>query len=497
VADPGVSGTATVTVVSAPSGDLLLGWGYNDYGSVGDGTQFVHRPSPVPVNIIQSARLIASGGSHNLAVAGNVLYAWGDNESGQLGDGTTITQLEPRVITLPTGIRADGLKAIACGWYHSLAITADNRVLAWGLNKDGQCGVTPDAPRLITTPRVVAGLANITQISGGTLHSLALDNSGRVWAWGSNFYGQLGNGTIENVKHTPAIVANLPAAQSVGAGGGHSVALLSDGTLRAWGWNFYGQLGDGLSGYTNDGQERRSGVPVVVRNAGGISQLGVGYVHNIVRKSDGTLLSWGNNFYGQLGRSTPQANDALAAPVVINGVAFSNVQNIAVGTGHNLVIRTDGSIWSWGYNEYGNLGLGRDAFGVSQITPQRIPNLGAARAIAAGYAHSIAIARRTVGSALVVQTSTEFKSGASWASSNSITLTFSSKLKSIAPGGVRVLINDKEVEVQSTSISSTTLNVLLPAGTLQKGDEIIAAWSGLQTESGEMLQGNSPVIIAE
>ncbi|HEY0109513.1 MAG TPA: Calx-beta domain-containing protein, partial [Fibrella sp.] len=328
---------------TATGGDPLLAWGYNDYGSVGDGTR-THRPSPVTVNIIRGARLIASGGSHNLAVAGNVLYAWGDNESGQLGDGTVTTRLEPVAITLPTGIRADGLKAIACGWYHSLAITADNRVLAWGLNKDGQCGVTPDGPRFVTTPRIVAGLANITQISGGTLHSLALDSSRRVWAWGNNFYGQLGNGTIENVKSQPTIVTNLPAVQAIGAGGGHSVALLSDGTARAWGWNLYGQLGDGLSGYTNDGQERRSAIPVVVKNVSAGTQLGVGYVHNLVRKSDSTLLSWGNNFYGQLGRSTTQTNAPLAAPVMVGSAAFNNVQSMAVGTGHNLVIRTDGTI---------------------------------------------------------------------------------------------------------------------------------------------------------
>lgn len=496
---PAAIGGAAVVV---GRGDALLGWGYNDYGSVGDGTRF-HRPSPVTVNVIQSARLIASGGSHNLAVSGNTLYAWGDNESGQLGDGTRTTRLEPVVITLPTGIRADGLKAIACGWYHSLAITADNRVLAWGLNQDGQCGVAPDAPRFVTAPRIVAGLADITQISGGTYHSLALDSSRRLWAWGNNFYGQLGNGTIENVKHTPAVVKNLPPVQSIGAGGGHtigaggghSVALLADGTARAWGWNLYGQLGDGLSGYTNDGQERRLALPVVVKNVSGGTQLGVGYVHNLVRKSDGAVLSWGNNFYGQLGRSTTQTNAPLAAPVVIGSAAFNKVQSMAVGTGHNLVIDTDGTIWSWGYNEFGS--LGRGTTGAGQTVPQQVPGLSAARAVAAGYGHSLAIARRTTTGTLVAQRPTEFVTGTSWASSNSITLTFSAKLNSIAPDGVRVLVNDKEVAVQSTSVSGTTLNVLLPNGTLQKGDEIIVAWSGLQTQSGELLQGNSSEIIAE
>jgi hypothetical protein len=129
--------------------------------------------------------------------------------------------------------------------------------------------------------------------------------------------------------------------------------------------------------------------------------------------------------------------------------------------------------------------------------PQQVPGLSAARAVAAGYGHSLAIARRTTTAGLVTQTPTEYQSGVAWASSNSVTLTFSAKLESIAPGGVRILVNDKEVIVQSTSVSGTTLNVLLPNGTLQKGDEIIVAWSGLKTQSAEVLQGNSSEIIAE
>ena len=493
VADNTVSGTATVTVVSTATGTPLLGWGYNQFGSVGDGSN-INRPSPVTVNIIRNARLIDSGGSHNLAVAGNVLYAWGDNDSGQLGDGTRTSRNQPVVIALPTGISAANLKAIACGWYHSLALTNDNRVLAWGLNKDGQCGVTPDSPRYITAPRLVAGLANIAQIAGGTIHSLALDSNGKVWAWGNNFYGQLGNGTAQNINATPKIVANLPKAKSISAGAGHSIALLSDGTAKAWGWNFYGQLGDGFSGYQGNGDERVSAVPVTVKNVASGTQLSAGYAHNLILKSDGTLLSWGNNFYGQLGRSTSSANDGLAANVTdISGAVFGNVQTISAGSGHNLVIRSDGTIWSWGYNEFGSLGLGTTN---NEIAPQQVPNLINAQAIQAGYAHSVAMAARRIAPPSR-KISTTWQSGSAYASNHSVTLTFSGKLRSIAADGVRVLVNGEQAIVQSSSVSGNNLTILLPQGTLQAGDEVIVAWSQLQTQAGESLTGNSPVIVVE
>ncbi len=496
VADNTVSGTATVTVVSTPTGNPLLGWGYNEFGSVGDSSN-TNRLSPVDVSIIQNARLLASGGSHNLAVAGNVLYAWGDNDDAQLGDGTHTSRNRPVAIPLPSGIRADSLKAITCGWYHSLALTSDGRVLAWGFNKDGQCGVQADAPRFITAPRLVAGLTNITQIAGGTLHSLALDSNGKVWAWGNNFYGQLGNGSVENLDATPTIVAGLPNAKAIGAGAGHSVALLTDGTAKAWGWNFYGQLGNGLSGYQTNGEERRSAVPVTVKNVSAGSQLSVGYAHTLVLKGDSTLLSWGNNFYGQLGRTTPNANDAIASGVAnANGTLFGNVEKMAAGSGHNLVIRGDGTIWSWGYNEFGNLGLGNSN---DQIAPQPVLNLTDGQAVAAGYAHSIAIASRVSARTPTTdnQPTTTLQNAISYASNNSIVLTFSAKLQSIGGGAVRVLVNGREIEAQSTSVSGNALTILLPKGTLKTGDEVIVSWSQLHTQAGESLIGNSPTIIVE
>lgn len=508
-ANPAVSGTATVNV-QAPAGNPLLAWGYNQYGSVGDGSN-ANRSAPVPVNIIQNAQLIAAGGSHSLAVAGNVLYAWGDNDSGQLGDGTRTSRNQPVAISLPAGIRADSIVALSCGWYHSLALISDGRVLAWGYNKDGQCGGTADAPRYVPTPRFVNGLPKISAISGGTLHSLALDSSGRVWAWGNNFYGQLGNGSIENVNSTPALVPNLSGVKSIGAGGGHSLALLNDGTARAWGWNFYGQLGDGLSGYQNNGDERRSAVPVVVKNVSNGAQLSAGYAHNLVLKSDGSLLSWGNNFYGQLGRSTSDANGPLAASVRdasggIFGNVRSDVRSISAGSGHNLIIRNDGTIWSWGYNEFGNLGLGN--FSTDESEPQQVPNLSSAEIVAAGYAHSVAKATQGSGSGGTggvsgshfqnhsdAEISETLSSTTPFASNSSVVLTFTTDIKSA--GTTSLTVNGQNARVQKVEVHGNAVTILLSPDSLQAGDKVQVTWQDFVAKNGQTLRGSTDSVIAE
>lgn len=513
VADPTVFDTSTVTVGNP---ETTFGWGYNDFGSVGNASR-VHQPSPVEVRVVRSARLLVAGGSHSLAVVGNTLYAWGDNDSGQLGTGDQNLRDVPTAITLPSGIRADELKAIACGWYHSLAVTGDGRVLAWGLNRDGQCGKTPGTPPVVPTPTLVSGLSGITQVSGGTLHSLALDGSGKVWAWGNNFYGQLGNGTVRNSIATPAVVRNLPNAQAIGGGGGHSVAILTDGSVRAWGWNFYGQLGDGLSGYQSNGDERESALPVVAKGATGV-QLSVGYAHNLLLKSDDTILSWGNNFYGQLARVTPSANPngPLAAPVLGNlgsSTAFGGVRSIAAGSAHSLAIKTDGSLWSWGYNEFGSLGLGPGAVGTNARVPQQVTALKEVKTIAAGYAHSLAIGKRNLGSggggseAQLPTSATEsandpddLSDAAASVSAASLALTFTSKLAgigSLTPGSLQVVVNGRAVAVQSLSIKGQTLTILLKDGALEAGDQITVSWRNLLTQSGQRISGTSPILVAE
>jgi alpha-tubulin suppressor-like RCC1 family protein len=174
------------------------------------------------------------------ASPGGTLLAWGDGANGQLGNGTTTDRLLPAGVKLPAGTTVTQVRA---GRFHSLALTSTGRVWAWGLNNLGQLGngTTTDA----TTPvkvKLPVGV-NVTAVRAGCFHSLALTSTGRVLAWGANQDGELGDGTTTN-RDVPVPVP-LPAGttvKAISAGEGHSLALTSTGHMLAWGFNNQGEL---------------------------------------------------------------------------------------------------------------------------------------------------------------------------------------------------------------------------------------------------------------
>ena len=195
-----------------------------------------------------------------------------------------------------------------------------------------------------TTPVPVSNLANVIAIAGGSSHSLALKADGTVWAWGANWYGQLGDGTTTD-KTTPVQVSNLSDVIILAAGDYHSLALKSDGTLWAWGYNYNGQLGDGT-------RTNRT-TPVPVSDLSDVIAIAGGSSHSLALKSDGTVWAWGDNDYGQLGDST---NTNSNTPVPVSNPA--NVIAIAGGYYHTIALKSDGTVWAWGDNYYGQLGDG-------------------------------------------------------------------------------------------------------------------------------------------
>jgi alpha-tubulin suppressor-like RCC1 family protein len=206
-------------------------WGANGSGQLGDGTT-LDRSAPVPVRGLGSVSAVAGGGSHSLALeADGSLWAWGANDSGQLGDGTTIPSASPVQVG---GMGGAVVSAVSGGSAHSFALTVDGTVWAWGANGAGQLGDGTTAQR--TAPVRVTGLtaAFITAISGGTDHSLALDDGGTVWAWGANDAGQLGDGTTTS-RITPAPVTGLTNVTAIAATNRRSFALKDDGTVWVWG----------------------------------------------------------------------------------------------------------------------------------------------------------------------------------------------------------------------------------------------------------------------
>jgi alpha-tubulin suppressor-like RCC1 family protein len=173
-----------------------------------------------------------------------------------------------------------------------------------------------------------------------------LKNDGTVWAWGNNSAGALGNGN--NTDSNVPVQSNISGVIAVARGGGHSLALKSDSTVWAWGRNNYGQLGNGSNSDSN--------VPVQVGNLSGVIAIEGGAVHSLALKQDGTVWAWGYNLYGSLGNGN---NTDSNIPVQASNL--SNVITIASGgshSGHNLAVKQDGTLWSWGWDDVGQLGNG-------------------------------------------------------------------------------------------------------------------------------------------
>jgi len=276
--------------------------------------------------------------------------------------------------------------AIACGWWHTVALKNDGSVWTWGKNSEGQLGNGTKTGSV--NPVQVLGLSNVVAVAAGWGHSIALKSDGTVWTWGNNRSGQLGNG-LRNPELRPVQVRSassdsyLTEIASIACGGWHSLAIARDGSLWAWGGNMNGQLGDA------DLRSRGREFPVQVKGIDGISNLSDilavsgGWMHTLVLKkvqvtngaernlNNSIALSWGGNESGQVGNGK---YDKTSLPVQVhdeqgNTLFLQGVASIAAGFHHSVVMGKDGSIWSWGENSCGQIG---DGTNVSRPTAARI-----------------------------------------------------------------------------------------------------------------------------
>ncbi|MBA2942445.1 hypothetical protein HZF08_29655 [Paenibacillus sp. CGMCC 1.16610] len=269
---------------------IVFAWGTNSVGQLGDGTTVINRNSPVQVNNLTDVIDVEAGFYHSLALKSDgTVWAWGSNVFGELGDGTTTNRSTPVQVSGLTNI-----VAISAKNYHSLAIKSDGTVWSWGYNTDGQLGDGTTTTRV--TPVQVSGLSNVSYISAGSTHSLAIKSDGTVWAWGNNSTGQFGDGTTTS-QTTPVQISGLSNVKVVEADWHHSMAIKNDGTLWAWGYNSTGQLGDGTVGSTYLS-------PVQVAGLSGVTAVSTSATFTVAQKSDGTVWAWGHNYFYQLGDGT-------------------------------------------------------------------------------------------------------------------------------------------------------------------------------------------------
>ncbi|MCU6713041.1 InlB B-repeat-containing protein [Paenibacillus sp. J5C_2022] len=297
------------------------------------------------------------------------VWAWGSNEYGQLGKpaGTSMLTIPQQVEQL-TDITAISASA---GGYHNLALKNDGTVWTWGKNSVGQLGDGTQTDRY--SPVQVQGLNNVVAIAAGADYSLALRQDGTVWAWGLNYFGQLGDGT-QTQRLSPVQVQGLSDVTAITSGGQHNLALKSDDTVWAWGANGWGQLGDGTK------TDRH--IPVQIHGLSQVKSIEAGYTHNLAIDIDGNLFGWGSNAFGQLGNE--ETTKDITTPSQISGI--DNVKSISAGGAYSFAIEEDHSVWAWGLNDKGQLGIG--IIGGTVQYPQRI-NFPISL-IQAGHMHSLA-----------------------------------------------------------------------------------------------------------
>jgi alpha-tubulin suppressor-like RCC1 family protein len=228
----------------------------------------------------------------------------------------------------------------------------------------------------------VPGLAGIAQVSAGFAFDLALRSDGTVWAWGFGLFGQLGDGQIGSGQ-TPVQVTGLTGVTQIAAGSGFGLALRSDGTVWAWGWNRSGALGGGTTAEESD-------VPVQVTGLSNVTQVAAGNLSGLAVRTQRrlgiavtTVWAWGR---GDLGDGTAASS---ATPVEVSGINVPSITAISAGNTFSLVLGSDGSVWGWGANNDGQLGDGTTA---SALRPVKILD-GAVAGIAAGDSHALALLR--------------------------------------------------------------------------------------------------------
>lgn len=311
-------------------------WGSNSSGQLGIQSAAVS-PSPRMVSSINSITSISTGNSFSLALRSDgTVWAWGQNTIGQLGNSAiTGYQNIPKKIEGLTDITA-----ISAGNTHALALKSDGTVWAWGSNMNGELGTGSSTNSY--TPVKINSLTNVKSISAGMFYSIAVKTDGSVWVWGTNYSGQLGDGTTTN-RTTPVKLSGISQVTSVSAGEFHVIALKEDGTVWAWGQNDNGQLGDGT--YTS----RKS--PVKIPNLNNIKQVSAGMYYSMAR-SESSLYTWGDNMSGQLGNNSSMPSKT---PVVVS--SLSEITDIDAGSQHGGAVTKTG-LFMWGSNNFGQLGNG-------------------------------------------------------------------------------------------------------------------------------------------
>ncbi|WP_139491413.1 Ig-like domain-containing protein [Brevibacillus dissolubilis] len=325
--------------VIKPDGTLWM-WGANSYGQLGNGTTD-DSSTPVQASGLTDVQAVEGGTNYTLALRQDgTVWAWGSNDFGQLGIGNKDSQTTP--------VHVQGLSHITAisASNHTLALRADGTVWAWGVNYNGQLGngTTEDS----TTPVQVQDLSDVTYIYTNQEQSFAVKQDGTVWMWGSDYFSLNGGAPLT----TPVQIPVFDDAIAVSSGFLNIAVLKTDGSVWTWGSNYMGQLGNG------NGQEQNTMKDLPRKVADGIAAIRTENNHTFALKANGTVLSWGNNDFGQLGYETTPSEIYNMQDIPKQLPSLTDVIALSTGETHTIAMKANGTIWTWGGNFGGQLGNG-------------------------------------------------------------------------------------------------------------------------------------------
>jgi alpha-tubulin suppressor-like RCC1 family protein len=319
-------------------------WGGNYFGQLGLGFGGSTTPALVPAQVTSigsSVVEVAAGQAFTCArKQDGTVWCWGYGFDGELGTGTGLNETNPQ----PVAALGNGVRAVSAAGSNACALKTDGSVWCWGDGSDGALA-----------PVQVPNLGNsVVQISTNAGYTCAVKADGTLWCWGLNGYGQLGDGTT-NPETNPVQVAALGnSVAQVAAGEQDVCALKNDGTVWCWGFNFYGENGDGTTGQHNS--------PVQATVAGSsVTKVRTGWFDVCTQRTDGTLWCWGANKYGELGDGTNVVRNAAVQVAALG----TYVVELAMGQYTSCATETDGTLWCWGTGT--NAGLGDGTSGSSYV----------------------------------------------------------------------------------------------------------------------------------
>jgi hypothetical protein len=349
-------------------------WGAGCDGQIGDDT-LINRSSPVQtISGGTNWRSITAGNFHNAAIkTDGTLWTWGFGTSGQNGDNTNITRSSP-VQTISGGTN---WRSVSVGGRHTVSIKTDGTLWTWGFGTSGQLGNNVATNR--SSPvQTISGGANWKSVSAGGCHTAAIKTDGSLWLWGQGDFGGLGNSLTTNQSSPVQTISGGTNWRSVSNHSISTAAIKTDGTLWTWGENGTGKLGNNsIISQSSPVQTISGGTNWKVVSMGGRQMAAI--------KIDGTLWVWGQGVNGELGNNT---SIGQSSPVqTISG--GTNWRSVVSSQAHTASIKTDGSLWLWGYNGSGRLGNGLVA---QQSSPVQTISGGTNwRSVSASNLHTAAI----------------------------------------------------------------------------------------------------------